>query len=419
MITLGLFLLIAALLVLRQNLILILFSCAAYVHYFYGDGVLEYIIEDMWIGLDKEVLLSIPLFILCGNVMTRGVIAQRLIRIVSLLTAPLPGGLAVATIFSCAIFSAISGSSAVTLLSVGAVMYPALLKAGYSKKFALGSLASGGTLGVVIPPSIPLILYGIVTETSITDMFKAGIIPGLLLTGLMAIYAFYANRHIPRQQWDSGDILASLKDGVWSLLMPVILLGGIYSGYFSPTEAAAVALAYALIVEIFIHRDMKGAEFYDTALSTAKLLGTLYPLIALAMSLNLLLTAEQVPQNLTAWVASHVDSPIAFLLAINVLLLIVGCFLDINAGILILAPIILPLAMAFGIDPVHLGIIMVVNLELGFLTPPIGINLMIAMTAFKEKFKLICVSVIPFVLIILAVILAVTFIPALSMSLIT
>ena len=418
MTTIGLIFLPFVLLVFRQNLILILFSCAAYVHYFFGDGVLEYIIEDMWIGLDKEVLLSIPLFILCGSVMTQGMIAKRLIAIVTLITAPLPGGLAVATILSCAVFAAISGSSAVTLLSVGAVMYPALLKAGYDKKFALGALASGGTLGVVIPPSIPLILYGIVTETSITDLFKAGVIPGLILTGLMAIYALYVNRHVARQRWVLSDIITSLKEGIWSMLMPVILLGGIYSGHFSPTEAAAVALGYALIVEIFIHREMKGSDFYGVALSTAKLLGTLYPLIALAMSLNLLLTAEQVPQDLTTWMSAQIESPIAFLLAMNLLLLIVGCILDINAGILILAPILLPIAAAFGVDPVHLGIIMVVNLELGFLTPPIGINLMIAMAAFNERFKLICQSVVPFIAIILCVIIAVTFIPELSLYLV-
>lgn len=412
---LGLILLPIALILLRQNLVLILFAVAAYIHFFYGDGILEYIIEDMWIGLDKEVLLSVPLFILCGNVMTKGQIAQRLIRLVTQLTAFLPGGLAIATILSCAVFAAISGSSAVTLLSVGAVMYPALLNAGYDRKFALGALTSGGTLGVVIPPSIPMILYGITTETSIVDLFKAGVVPGLILTGLMAVYALYRNRHMPRQGFDTQQVRKALREGIWSLLMPIVLLGGIYSGYFTPTEAAAVALAYAAFVEVFIHRDVKFADFYDIAISTAKLLGALYPLLAIAMSLNLLLTTEQVPQALTHWVAAQVQSPITFLLAINLLLLIVGCFLDINAGILILAPILLPLAQNYGIDPVHLGIIMVINLEVGFLTPPIGLNLMIAMTAFKEKFKLICEAVIPFAAIILVVLLLITFVPEVAL----
>lgn len=415
----GLVVLPIILLIMRQSLILILFSMAAYIHYFFGDGVLEYIVEDMWIGLDKEILLAIPLFILCGNVMTKGQIAQRLIQFVTVVTSPFPGGLALATIFSCAVFSAISGSSAVTLLSVGAVLYPALVKAGYDKKFALGALSAGGTLGVVIPPSIPMILFAIVTETSVTDLFKAGILPGLLLTVLLSGYALWQNRHVPRQSFDLSAVLTAFGRGIWSLLLPLILLGGIYSGYFTPTEAAAVALAYALVVEIFIHRDMKISDFYEIALSTAKLLGILYPLLAISMSLNLLLTAEQVPQDLAHWIAGQVQSPITFLIAVNLLLLVVGCFLDINAGILILAPILLPLAINFGVDPVHLGIIMVVNLEVGFLTPPIGLNLMISMTAFNEKFDLICRSVVPFIFLILIVLVLVTFIPELSLFFVT
>lgn len=411
MLEIGLILLPILLLVARQNLIVILFAMAAYVHYFYGDGVLEYIIEDMWIGLDKEVLLSVPLFILCGNVMSKGQISSRLITVISKLTISIPGGLGVATILSCAVFSAISGSSAVTMLSVGAVLYPALINAGYDRKFSLGALTAGGTLGVVIPPSIPLILYGIVTETSITALFKAGAIPGICLTVLMCGYAFYKNRHMVRGVFSGKEVYVALKAGIWSLLMPVILLGGIYSGFFTPTEAAAVALAYAMFVELFIHRDMVLLDFYEISISTAKLLGMLYPLLAIAMSLNIFLTAEQVPPGIAYWVAAQVDNPLMFLLAMNFLLLIVGCFLDINAGILILAPILLPIAVGFGVDPVHLGILMVINLEVGFLTPPIGINLMIAMTAFKEPFALICRSVMPFAALILTMLLLVTFFP--------
>ncbi|WP_169569241.1 TRAP transporter large permease [Sneathiella limimaris] len=412
---LGLIALPILLLILRQNLILILFAMAAYIHFFYGDGVLEYIIEDMWIGLDKEVLLSVPLFILCGNVMTKGQIAFRLINIMKELTAGLPGGLAIATILSCAVFAAISGSSAVTLLSVGAILYPALCEAGYSRKFALGALTSGGTLGVVIPPSIPMILFGIVTETSITDLFKAGILPGIIMTILMSIYALRVNWALPKAGFSFRKLGASVQSGFWSLMMPVILLGGIYSGYFTPTESAAVAFCYAIVVEVAVHREMTLKDLYGISIETAKLLGALFPLLAIAMSLNLLLTTEQVPQNLTSWVASFVESDIAFLLAINILLLLIGCFLDINAGILILAPILLPLALNFGIDPVHLGIIMVINLEVGFLTPPVGINLLVAMSAFKEKLGLICRSVLPFMGIILVVLLIVTFLPEVAL----
>lgn len=416
MTVLGLFLLIILLLLLRQSLIIVLFGVAAYIHFFFGDGVLEYVVEDMWIGLDKEVLLSIPLFILCGNVMTKGEIAKRLIQLTTVVSSPFPGGLALATILSCTVFAAISGSSAVTLLSVGAVLYPALIDAGYDKKFALGALASGGTLGIVIPPSIPMILYGIVTETSITDLFIAGVIPGLILTAVMGAYAVYRNRHVPRQPVVWEKVLLQFKSSFFAMLMPIILLGGIYSGYFTPTEAAAVALAYAMIVEIVIHRAMKLSDFYEIAISTAKLLGALFPLLAIAMSLNLLLSSEQVPQELAHWVTEQVNSPIAFLLAVNLLLLIIGCVLDINAGIMILAPILLPLATSYGIDPVHFGVMMVINLEIGFLTPPIGINLMIAMTAFQERFKLICEAVVPFIALIFVVLIFVTFIPELTLA---
>ncbi|MBT6502630.1 MAG: TRAP transporter large permease subunit, partial [Deltaproteobacteria bacterium] len=277
-----LFAIIVLLLVLRQNLVAILLVVAAYIHLVYGDGVLEYIIEDMYIAADKEVFLALPLFILCGSVMTRGAIAQRLIDVIKAFTSPLPGGLAVTTILSCAVFAAISGSSPVTLLAIGTIMYPALLKEGYSKKFALGAVTSGGTLGIVIPPSIPMILYGIVTETSVVELFIAGIIPGILLTLVLSGYALFANRRLPSKPWDIVQIKSALRDGIWSMLMPIILLGGIYSGFFTPTEAAAVALFYSIIIELFVHKEVTLRDLYDTAVSTTQMFGTLFPLVAIA-----------------------------------------------------------------------------------------------------------------------------------------
>ena len=215
------------------------------VHLLWGRGNLEDIVEDMWVGLDKEVILSIPLFILCGNVMTRGSIAQRLIRILSTLTKPMPGGLAVATILSCAVFAAISGSSIVTMLAIGAVMYPAMRQAGYDNKFSLGAIMSGGTLGIIIPPSIPMIIYGLVTETSVTDLFAAGFGPGLLITFVLSAYSVWFNWNMPTARFDWAEFRVAFREGIWAAMMPVILLGGIYSGYFTATEAAAVALAYS------------------------------------------------------------------------------------------------------------------------------------------------------------------------------
>ncbi|PJK30603.1 TRAP transporter large permease [Minwuia thermotolerans] len=406
------------LLSLRQSVILILFVAASYVHFVWGDGELTYLIEDLWTSVNREVLLAIPMFVLAGNIMTRGSIAERLIAIMRALTQWLPGGLAVCTILSCAVFAALSGSSPVTLLAVGSIMYPALIAQGYPKKFSLGALASAGTLGIVIPPSIPLILYGIVTEKSIVDLFLAGIVPGLLLTVVLTAYSLFHNRRIESQPFEAGQLAQALKNGVFALMTPVILLGGIYSGFFSATEAAAVAVGYAVLVEVFVHRELRARDFYGIAVETSRLLGTLLPIVAIALSINLLLTAERIPQELAVWMTGFVDSQFTFLVLLNIFLLIVGCLVDIGAAILILAPILLPIAQAYGVDPIHFGIIMVVNLEIGYITPPIGLNLIVAMTAFKEDFLLICRSVLPFIGLMLFVLILVTWIPGLSLWLV-
>ncbi|MCG8491585.1 MAG: TRAP transporter large permease [Sneathiellales bacterium] len=416
--TLLLVLMVVVLLALRVNLVAILLTFGAAIHLIWGDGVLTYIVEDMWIAIDKEVLLSIPLFLLCGSVMGRGDIARRLIAVMKAVTAPLPGGMAVATILTCGVFAAISGSSAVTLIAVGSIAYPALIAQGYSKPFSLGALSAGGTLGVIIPPSIPMILYGIVTETSIVDLFTAGIIPGILLMSLLTGYTLFRNRDLPRAAFSLSELSAALKEGTWSLLMPVILLGGIYSGYFSPTESAAVALGYALIVEMLIHRELAFTDLKEIAIDTTTMMGSLFPVLAIALSVNLLLTTHSVPAALTDWISGFIDSKITFLLAINILLLLVGCVMDMASAILILSPILLALGRAYDIDPVHLGIIMTVNLEIGLLTPPVGINLIVSMTAFKEKFSLIVKGVIPFIAIMIIGLLAISFIPELSLYLI-
>lgn len=406
-----------ALLALRVNLVVVLLVIGGYIHLVWGDAELLYVVEDMWIALDKEVLLSIPLFLICGAVMGRGAIAARLIEIMTALTAPLPGGMAIATVMTCAVFAAISGSSAVTLIAVGSIAYPALLAQGYDKKFSLGALASGGTLGVIIPPSIPMILYGIATETSIIDLFTAGILPGLLLMGLLAGYSLIVNRHLPRQSFSLPHLVGALRSGIWSMLMPVILLGGIYSGYFSPTESAAVALAYAVLVELFVHKELRLGDLRDVAIETAIMMGTIFPVLAIALSVNLLLTAHQAPAVLAEWIGGFITSKVTFLLAVNVLLLIVGCVMDMVSAILILAPVLLALGRVYGIDPVHLGIIMTVNLEIGLLTPPVGINLIVAMTAFREKFSLITRGVLPFIALMIVGLLIVSFVPALSLAL--
>jgi C4-dicarboxylate transporter DctM subunit len=389
---------VLALLILRQPLLVILMSVAAYIHIVWGQAKLDYIIEDMWVGLDKEVILSIPLFILCGNVMTRGSIAQRLINILASITRPLPGGMAVACVLSCAVFAAISGSSIVTMLAIGSIMYPAMRQAGYNLNFTLGAIMSGGTLGIIIPPSIPMIIYGLVTETSVTDLFAAGFGPGILLTIVLSIYSVWVNRHMPTERFDFDHFKKAFRNGIWSAMMPVILLGGIYTGYFTATEAAAVALCYAMLVEVFIHRELKFSDFYKVVLDTSKLGGSLFPVLAIALSLNIILTEHRVPQMLVTAIQGYITSPLMFMLIVNLLLLLVGCLMTTGEAILVLAPLLAPVAAAYGYDKVIFGLIMILNLEIGYLTPPVGLNLIVAMSAFKQPFGRLCIAAIPFIL---------------------
>jgi len=410
----GLFAIIAILLLLRQPVILVLAVATAYIHVFIAEGELQFLAQDIWFAIDREVLLSIPMFMLAGAVMTRGTIARRLIRVMAALTAPIPGGLGVAAILSCAAFAAISGSSIVTMLAIGSIMYPALIQSGYPKSFALGATMAGGTLGIIIPPSIPMILYGVMTEVSITDLFAAGLGPGILMTLLMATYSAIVCRNITGGKWDGREVAASLRDGVLALLMPVILLGGIYSGYFTPTESAAVALIYSIVVEIVFYRELKLGDYYKVFEDTTKLLGTLLMLLAIAGSLNTILDYEGVPKAMAAYITETVQSPVMFMVAVNILLVAVGCIMDIGSAILILAPLLLPIAVANGYDPIHFGIIMIVNLEIGYLTPPVGLNLWVAMVAFKVDFASVIRAAIPFILLMVAGLLVVIAVPELT-----
>jgi C4-dicarboxylate transporter DctM subunit len=414
----GLLVMIMVLFMLRQNLLVILGLTTAYAYLVFGDGVLTNIVIDAWDALNKEILLSIPLYILAGNIMSRGVMAQRLIRMMRAVSAPVPAGLAITTVLSCALFAAVSGSGTVTLLAIGPVMYPALVEAGYSKSFSIGALCAAGTLGIIVPPSIPLILYGVMTQTSIADLFIAGLGPALVLTVLMSAYAMLRNWNFRHGRWNLRELVDSVRNGLWALMMPVLILGGIYSGYFTATESAAVAVVYAILVEMFVHREMGFRDLYDVIGQTTKLLGSLFPVLMMALSLNIFLAYQQVPEMLIGSVSSHIDSSIGFLIGINLFLLAIGCIMDIGSAILILVPMLQPLAAAQGIDAVHFGIITVVNLEIGYLTPPLGLNLIVAMTAFREDFWTVCRAVLPFMGVMLFGLLIVSFWPGLSLFLI-
>ncbi|MBP2562314.1 C4-dicarboxylate transporter DctM subunit [Neorhizobium galegae] len=401
---------------LRQNVILTLAVLVGMIHVFIAsNSAMEYLIQDLWFTLDRELLLSIPMFIFAGVIMSQGTIAARLVRIMTALTGPLPGGLGVAAVLAMAMFSAISGSGIVTMMAIGSLMYPALVKNGYSVRYALGVLCSGGTLGVIIPPSILMVLYGISTDVSVTDLFKAGWGPGLLMTLLMSIYTVFVNLHTDRTAFSFSELFAALRDGISAILMPVILLGGIYSGIFTVTEAAAVSLGYALVVETLIHRELSTKEIFAIGVETVKLLGTMMPIIAFAGSLNTILDYEGVPQALVTWAQTQLTSEWQMLVAVNLLLLVAGALMDEGSAIIILAPLLAPIGAAYGFDPVHFAIIMIVNLQIGYVMPPVAINVIIAAAVFKQSFLTVCKAVVPFIAIMLIVLFVVILVPGLSL----
>ena len=428
---------LVALLILRMNIIVILGVATFWAYYFWGGGELMNVVYDMWDASNREVLLSIPLYILAGSIMSQGSIAERLILLMRSLTKPVPGGLAIAGLLSCGVFAAISGSSAVTLLAVGSIMYPALIQEGYSRPFSIGMLCAGGTLGIIIPPSIPLILYGVMTQTSIADLFLAGTGPAALILIVLSLYAMTVNWSHRGEFWDAGEIWRTLKGAVFALMTPVVILGGIYSCYFTPTESASVAVLTALTIEIFAHKHgflnivtgrfgALGVTLKEAAQlvwrvvgDTSTLMGSLFPILAIALSLNVFMTYEQVPGRIVEAMTLFIDSKLLFLLMTNLLLLAVGLFLDIGAAILILSPLLPPMAADYGMDTIHFGIMMIVNLEIGYLTPPMGLNIIIAMGAFREDFLTIIKGVIPFILLMLLCLVVVMFVPWLSLFLIS
>ena len=377
-------------------------------------------VKEMYNSINKFPLAAIPFFILAGNIMETGGISRRLVEFAKSLVGGVQGGLPMTCVLTCMIFAAVSGSSVATTFAIGAILIPALIKHGYPTPFAAALQATSAELGVIIPPSIPMILYGVSAEVSIGELFIAGVGPGILVAGGLMLFVWVYCKFKGWGKHDGDDKMkvlpATIKAG-WALLMPVIILGGIYGGVFTPTEASAVAVFYSLIVGTLIYREIKlrdlGKILSKSALSSAVVMF----IIANAGMFAFLITRAGVPDAIGVWLVSVLDSPAMFLLGINLALFAIGMFIETSAAIIVLAPILVPVAVHFGIDPVHFGVIMIINLALGMITPPFGVNLFAASAVAKISVDKIVRDLIPFVLVIVACLMVVTYFPSLSLAL--
>jgi len=369
---------------------------------------------------EQFTLLAIPFFILGGAFMTTGGVARRMIRFANACIGHLRGGLAMASVLACMLFAAVSGSSPATVVAVGSIVIAGMVRAGYPQTFAAGVICNAGTLGILIPPSIVMVVYGAATETSVGKLFMAGVIPGLML-GLMLMVAIYVRARmldLPRQPRASmGEILQSGRDSLWGFLLVVIILGGIYGGIFTPTEAAAVAAVYAFFVAVFVYRDIGMRQVPHVILEAGKVTVMLMFIVANALLFAHVLTTERIPQQIAEVIIGWGMPAWQFLVVVNILLLIAGCFMEPTGIILILAPILFPIATRLGIDPVHLGIIMVVNLEIGMVTPPIGLNLFVTAGITKMSIMGVARAALPWTLVLLLFLAIITYIPAITLFL--
>jgi C4-dicarboxylate transporter DctM subunit len=385
----------------------------------FTDHSLIVLAQRFFYTMQVYPLLAIPFFILAGTFMSTGGVARRMIEFANALVGHFRGGLAMSALLACALFAAVSGSSPATVVAVGTVMIGGMIASGYRREFAAGLICSAGTLGILIPPSITLVVYGAVTETSIGSLFVAGFLPGAVLTiALMAFVAFRARReNLPRQPRASfAEVIRTGREAIWGLLLVAVILGGIYLGAFTPTEAAAVAAVYALVVAVFVYRDMGLREVPKVLVDSARVTAMLMFIIANAFLFAFVLTTLQIPQNLSAWIVDLGLPPWAFLLALNILMLFAGSFMEPASVILILAPIMFPIAVALGIHPVHLGIIMTVNMEIGLITPPVGLNLFVTAGVAGMKVGQVVRAVLPWLVVLIGMLALVTYVPAISLS---
>ncbi|MCD6186640.1 MAG: TRAP transporter large permease [Desulfuromusa sp.] len=380
----------------------------------------QIVIEVLYRSMDKFALVVVMFFVLCGNIMTTGSIVEKLIKTANVLVGFLPGGLAMAGILACGFFGAISGSTVATVVAIGGFMIPALVENDYDEQFSVGVMTTAPILGVVIPPSIAMILYAMVSNDPLEALFLTGFVPGLMIMVAMSLYAYIVCKKKglkTTKRPTLKEALGVVRESVWALFLPVLIFGGIYSGMFTANEAAVVACFYAFFVEIFIHRDMKLLDVKRVVVSSAVTSATLLIIVAGASVFGEYLTFEQIPNKIAMAVVSSISSPWVFLLAVNILLLIIGMFMDIISATLILTPIFLPLLSKFGINTMHFGLLMTINLGIGYCTPPLGVSLYISGAIVNRDLVYVSKAVMPFLLIQIAILMILTFWPDLVLFL--
>ncbi|MDR2947508.1 MAG: TRAP transporter large permease [Candidatus Adiutrix sp.] len=414
-----LFIIFAALLLIGVPIGIALGVTTAVVMAFFTKLNLLLLAQNAVAGLDSFPLLALPFFVLVGNLMFYGGISRRLLDLAEAIVGKVVGGLGMVTTVACMFFAAISGSGPATVSAIGTLIVPAMREKKYDVNFAAAITAAAGSIGVIIPPSIPFVIYAVITGTSIADLFLAGIIPGILMGVMLMITNYVIAKKEGYKGSDRKDLkfLSVLKESIWALLMPVIILGGIYGGFFTPTEAAVVGCVYALVVGIFVYKEIKFPEIYGALKDTGLITGATVFTLAFSTSFANMITMQQVPQMVVESLQVISDSPFVIMIIINIFLLMVGCFVDNISACIILSPILLPIAIKLGIDPVHFGVIMTVNLAIGFCTPPYGINLFVAAAVSDTTVSKLTKFIIPFLIAMLITLIMVTYIPALSMAL--
>ena len=383
----------------------------------HADIDISSVAVSMYTLAGSPLLVAIPLFTFAGYLFAHSKAPDRL---VNLSRALFPGGLAVVALVSCAIFTAFTGASGVTIIAMGGLLMPALMKDGYAKRFNLGLLTASGSLGLLFPPSLPLILYGYVAAVSVDELFLAGLLPGILLVVVLSIFGFWRGQKdgVVRESLSLQKVMAALKGAAWEVPLPIMVLGGIYTGIITVMEAAALTAFYALLVEVFIYRDVSLRQLPGIVAESMMLVGGILIILACALGLTNFLIDAEIPMQLLDWMQQYVTSKYTFLLLLNVFLLIVGCLMDIFSALIVVVPLIAPVAAGFGVDPIHLGIIFLTNLEIGYLTPPVGLNLFISSYRFNEPVISLYAASLPFLLLLLAALVVITYIPAISLFLV-